>query len=505
MKKVLAMLVAFALIITLIPMNKAQAAELPKLNSTARTIYVDGSSVVKSGNYAHYYYTLKVKNKTAKYSCSWSTDNDEVVQVEKLKGGKAKVTALKPGTATVTANFVDKTSNTRYTLNSTITVKKNCVAVGVTGYNGSAIKVGAQVQLDATMYDEGGREVTSGKEVTDIIRWTSSNERIATVSDKGVVTATGAGTADITCYTIQSETGTYSKFSKATAQKSVTFTIEDPDIIGIVQAKVVSLNSVEIKLGSTELASVTKDNFSITAAGGVPIDIKELKMESDNNTLTLVTTGEFSDGASYTVVIKDTKATVKLMNTFTFTYGIPSKLEVVTPLSGNRVIAGKLTELKFRIYNADGVDITPTDENSTEYLNEKNRVTFESPNSGYWFVSDNYIFIYDENKSVEVKATYTRAMEIGGKYVPISFAGKTTVISVNEATTVTFNASEDLALANPETAGSKIKFEGKSIGLPINDENDRYLIARVKDYTGNYIYSNDVNSPVIFEPQTTEH
>ncbi|MCR5332392.1 MAG: hypothetical protein K6E62_14595 [Lachnospiraceae bacterium] len=505
MKKALALLLAFVLAFTVIPGKDAKAAELPKLNYSERIIYVGGSKVIKTGNYANDYYTLKVKNKTAKYSCSWSTDNEDVVDVEKLKGGKAKVTALKPGTATVTANFVDKTTNTRYTLNCKITVKKNCEAVGITGYNGSPIKVGTKIQLNGAMYDAAGKEVESGKDVTDVLRWVSVNDNIATVSDKGVVTATGAGTVDITCYAIQSETGTYSKYSKAVAKKSVTFTVEDPDIVGIAGVTMESLNSIKVELGSSALLPVTKDNFSITGAGGIPLDIKSVEATADEKVFRIITAGEFSDGASYTLVIKDTKATVKLMNTFTFQYGIPSRIEITTPISGNRVIAGKLTELKFRIYNAQGVDITPTDETSTAYYEMKNCVTFESSDSGYWFVSDDYVFIYEENRTVEIKARFSKSMLIAGAYVPISFDGRANVYSVNEATTVSFDPAVDLVLEDPEKAGSKMTFSGKPVTLPVNDDSGNYLIARVKDYSGKYIYSNDQGSPVIFEPETTQY
>ena len=202
MKRLIAAFVALLLVFTLIPAMDVEAASLPKLNVASRTIYVGGSKVM-TGKYAVGTYQLKVKNKTAKYSCGWSTDNPEVASVTKQKGGKALVTALKPGTAIVTADFVDKVSNTRYKLTCKVTVKKNCSAINVSGYNGSQIKVGSKIQLTPALFDEAGKEMEAGTDTTDIVKWVSADTKVATVTDKGVLTAVGGGKTEVTCFTVQ--------------------------------------------------------------------------------------------------------------------------------------------------------------------------------------------------------------------------------------------------------------------------------------------------------------
>ncbi|MCR5321969.1 MAG: Ig-like domain-containing protein [Lachnospiraceae bacterium] len=502
MKKVFAVLLAIALICSAIPVAKTDAATLPKLNAQTRLIYVGGSSV-QSGTLAKGYYTLKVKNKAKKYSCSWSTDNAEVVKVEKKKGGKAKITALNPGTAVVTANYVDKVTDTRYALTCTVTVVKNCAALAISGYNGAPVKVGTKIQLDAILYDNAGKELENGKQAKEFVKWATDNSKVAEVSDTGIVTAVDGGKAEITCYTVQAESGTYSKISKATAKKTITIEVEQPDIPGIADAYPKSLKSVEVVLGSEKLGTLTKDNFSITADGGYGLAIKSMTEGNEKGTFVLETEKELSDGISYTVVIKNTPATVNLMKSFTFTKGIPVSIAIDTPVGNNKVIAGKITALKFRVYNAQGVDITPSNELSDEYLAHKMCIRYTSLNAGNWFVNDGSIYIYDENQTVQIGMTYSRAFEIGNEIVPVAFEGQGIVYSVSEASTVTFDPAKDIVFANVNTEGSKLKFEGKDILIPSNDDTGNFLIARVKNAEGKYVYSNEPSSPIEFEPVTT--
>lgn len=503
MKKVFAILLAIALICSAIPASKADAASLPKLNAQTRLIYVGGSSV-QSGTMSKGYYTLKLKNKAKKYSCTWSTDAPDVVSVEKKKGGKAKITALNPGTAVVTANYIDKVTDTRYALSCTVTVVKNCSAIAVTGYNGAPVKTGAKIQLGASLYDNTGKELKNGTDAKEYIKWVTADPKIADVSQTGIVTALDGGKAEITCYTVQAESGTYSKITKATAKKTITIEVEPPDVIGMTDAYPKSLNSVAVVLGSEKLGTLTKNNFSITAEGGTGLAIKNLTEDSDNGRIILETEKELADGTTYTVVIKNTPATVNLMKSFTFTKGIPASVAIDTPVGNNQVIATRLTPLKFRVYNAQGVDITPSNELSDEYLAHKMCIRYNALNAGNWFVNDGSVYIYDVNQVVQIGMTYSRAFEIDGNIVPVSFDGQGVVYSVSEASTVAFDPAKDVVFANVDTEGSKLKFEGKDILVPVNDDSEYHLIARVKTFDGKYIYSNQPSSPIEFEPVTTQ-
>lgn len=57
--------------------------------------------------------------------------------------------------------------------------------------------VGEQAELTATVYDEGGEQISNAE-----VSWSSSDEAVATVDESGVVEAVGEGTA-----TVQAESG----------------------------------------------------------------------------------------------------------------------------------------------------------------------------------------------------------------------------------------------------------------------------------------------------------
>ena len=97
-KKVLAFVLALAMVVTAVPTADAKAAaKAPKLNNTKKILYVGQS------------YTLKVNNLPAnwkKCTYTWSTSNKSIATIKKGKYGQAaKVTAVKKGTATVTVKM----------------------------------------------------------------------------------------------------------------------------------------------------------------------------------------------------------------------------------------------------------------------------------------------------------------------------------------------------------------------------------------------------------------
>ena len=125
--------------------------------------------------------TVDPDNATDK-TVSWSTSDSSVATV----GDTGKVTAVKAGTATITAKAGDKSAT------CAVTVKAKVIAV-------------TSVSLDKTTLDltEGDTETltaTVGPDnATDkTVTWSSSDNSVATVDDNGKVTAVKAGTATIT-------------------------------------------------------------------------------------------------------------------------------------------------------------------------------------------------------------------------------------------------------------------------------------------------------------------
>jgi uncharacterized protein YjdB len=120
------------------------------------------------------------------------TSSDETVAIVSSAG---RVTALKVGTATITASSDGKSGT------ATVTVTAAPVATVAVTPATASLTVGQTTTLAAETRDANGTVLT-GRPVT----WSTSNASVATVSN-GVVTATGPGTATITA-TSEGKTGT---------------------------------------------------------------------------------------------------------------------------------------------------------------------------------------------------------------------------------------------------------------------------------------------------------
>lgn len=115
----------------------------------------------------------------------WSAEPQFPVTLSTTLTGPVTVRGVQEGTATITASVDGKSDQV------TITVTPAPVArVEVSG--ATPLAVGATAQYAARVYDAANNELP-GRAVT----WSSSNEAVATVSQTGMVTATGEGSAFI--------------------------------------------------------------------------------------------------------------------------------------------------------------------------------------------------------------------------------------------------------------------------------------------------------------------
>lgn len=155
MKKLLALALAVMMLVGMTPLESKAAGKV-KLNKTSSTIYVGKST------------TLKVMNTGKKVK--WSSSNKNIAKVS----SKGKVTGRKAGKAVITA----KVSGKKYTCK--VKVKNPYLSVTK-------------------------KTITQGKNFTlvmkgsTVVKWSSSDKSVATVSSKGKVKAKKKGTATITC------------------------------------------------------------------------------------------------------------------------------------------------------------------------------------------------------------------------------------------------------------------------------------------------------------------
>lgn len=151
-----------------VTVKKGVLSKSIKLNKSKLTID-DGKS-----------YTLKATfnptNTTTK-TCTWTSSNKKVVKVS----SKGVITAVGPGTATITC----KTKDTGKTAKCTVTVKKVVPTSVVLDKSKYEVAYGKTLQLKATVYPTNSSDQS--------LTWTSSNPKYVKVSSTGKVTGLKAG------------------------------------------------------------------------------------------------------------------------------------------------------------------------------------------------------------------------------------------------------------------------------------------------------------------------
>ena len=205
----------------------------PKPEPKPTTIAVSGVSLSKTsmtlveGDSETISATVSPSNATNQ-TVSWSSSPSDVASVD---GGK--VTALKPGKATVTVTTADggKTA----TCSVTVEAKKIPVTGVTLDKTEAELVEGESITLTATIAPEDATDKT--------VSWVSSDEEIAKVDSAGKVTAIAPGTADITVTTTDGE-------------KKAVFALT-------VVAKVVPVESIAIDKETLEL--VEGDSATLTA------------------------------------------------------------------------------------------------------------------------------------------------------------------------------------------------------------------------------------------------
>lgn len=155
----------------------------------------------------------------------WASSNPEVVQVYSSGDRRGQVVPQNPGIATITVSSQENPAVT-YDCIVTVTATRPVESISLNHDAKTFTKAGETLQLTATIYPDSATNKT--------VTWKSSDEKVATVDESGLVTAVGNGTANITATT---EDGNF----KATCQ----VTVEIPELT-------LSLDKSELTLTQTE-------------------------------------------------------------------------------------------------------------------------------------------------------------------------------------------------------------------------------------------------------------
>ena len=202
----------------------------------------DGKLSLKVGASAQLTATVKPDNATNK-TVSWDSSDNSVAKVS-----DGKVTALKAGTATITATAGDISSSITVTV-ADVPVPVESVTISGDGVKDGklSLKSGASAQLTATVKPDNATD----RKVT----WTSSDSSVANVMGTGVVTAgSKAGRATVTA-------------TAGGVSASVEVTVEAQDPYAELDA-LAKAHASDLEDGTYVVSTRLKDGMLLDVAGG---------------------------------------------------------------------------------------------------------------------------------------------------------------------------------------------------------------------------------------------
>ncbi len=371
-KKTLASTLALAMVVTATPaaFTTASAAKAPKLNKSAKTLYINDNEIGSK-------YDFNISNKVAKSTYKWTTSNKAVATVNSKGLTKA---GTKTGKATISCKITLPTKKTK-TLKATVTVKENATKVWVKNAPEKEIGIGENA------YDfDSSFSTASGAKATDFRMWEideASNTAGATVNAKdGKVTTTKAGEFKIRVRAYQNK-------AKLAANDTV-----DSEWLTV---KVVSSLLSVTQNSVTKLTATFDDNmkdvvkasdFTIkNKATNVVSAVKGVSFSDDGKTVTVETFAQFADNATYVVTYggKDYEVAT--------TIGEVATVEVKT----STVVENKETKIEYVLKNANGVDITDA---------KSSTVTIDEVENKDGWLNDGKLTIFNKGSVAKVKVTY---------------------------------------------------------------------------------------------------
>ena len=307
-KKVLASALAAAMVVTAFPVTNAEAASTAKLNKTKATVYAGQSTTLKV--------TTPKAWKSVKVTAS---KKGAAAKITKVSGKKVTVKAVKAGTAKVTVKVTAKKAGKKVskTLKATITVKNPSLTLKAA----NVVAVGATEQITATV-----------KPTNTKVAFTSSDETIAKVDEKGVVTGVKAGKVTITA-------------TAGKTTKTVDMEVKTAIFKSVAQASTKTLTATFA--GNTKALKAT--DFKITNTfNNVVYAVKDVTVDAKDATkVTLTTYMEMKDAKEYTVEYDGTT------QKFTATDGVV----VTLGLDKTQIDAATETEIQAQTKDANGVVI----------------------------------------------------------------------------------------------------------------------------------------------------
>ena len=333
-----------------------------ELDQTTLTLEEGESATLKA--------TVKPDNATDK-TVTWSTSDSKIATVD-----NGKVTAVKAGTAKITAKAGEKT------VTCDVTVKAPVIAVTSVTLDKTTLSLpeGGSATLKATVKPDNATDKT--------VTWSTSDSKVATVKD-GKVTAVKAGTAKITA-----------KAGEKSASCTVTVT-----------AATVAVTSVE--LDKTTMTLAVGESYTLTAT-----------VKPDNATDKTVT---WSSSNTAVATVKDGKVTAVKAGTATITAkaGDKSATCAVTVTAATVAVTSiALDKTSLQLTEGESYTLTAT----VKPDNATNKTVT-------WSTSDSKVATVKDGKVTAVKAgTATITAKAGDKTATCSVTVNAATVAVTSVT-----------------------------------------------------------------------
>lgn len=255
----------------------------------------------------------------------WATSNQIVATVERgPTADSAVVTGRAAGTATITATSEGQTGDAALTVSA---APVNSVTLEAAR---TAVRVGEQIPVTAVVRDAEGNVLTGRS-----ISWSTSNSSVATVTQQGVVSAAGAGSAVITA-TAENRSGT------------ITFTVTQRPVISV------SVSPQEVSLfvgGTQQMTATARDSADQILTG------RATSWSSNNNAVAEVSggglvTAKAPGSATITATVEGVANTATVTVTL-----VPVASVTVTP-DGQTIAVGQKLEFAAVPRDAGGNALT---------------------------------------------------------------------------------------------------------------------------------------------------
>lgn len=337
-KKILAVLCAFVMAVSLLPMQTMAAAK-PKFAKNYTTLYENDT------NKGVYTYTVQNLVKGQKVKWSISGTGKSYARLSKTTTTVTKTTAVNKVTVKtkgkiaaknkkvlVTARVYSKAGKLQYTLKSkNAAIKVNATKITITdnGLPVSRMIVGKKYQFQF--------QITPANATSTNV-WTvtnSSGKRIEDMTKSGVFTPKTEGTYTVT---VQAKKG-----SKVLVSDSKTVTV----ITSMTGAAQTTANKVVAVYSGNAKNLVKKTDFTIRNSAGAKNEVKSMEFSDDGTQVTLTTYDLLKDGTTYTVSDGTSSYDVKA------SVGKPVALKILT----TKVIVGKETPIEYALCDANGIDV----------------------------------------------------------------------------------------------------------------------------------------------------